>query len=223
MSATPERGAHQSRIAIALSGRGSTFRALHDAVLAGHVPAAVCGVFSDKADAYGLQTARERELHAAALSPRDFASREAFDQAFGDLIAATSPDWILLAGYMRILTPAFCERFAGRLLNIHPSLLPQYPGLHTYERALADGAAEHGSTVHFVTAELDGGPRIARSRVTIEPGETVETLSARVQAAERKLYPEVARWAALGRLTWQAGRPAFDGTPLDSPLEVGVP
>jgi len=210
------------RLAVVLSGRGSTFRALHDSVLAGNIPATLCGVFTDKLDAYGLTIARERALPTFALSPRDFASREAFDGAFGDLIAASAPDWILLAGYMRILTPAFCERFAGRLLNIHPSLLPLYPGLHTYERALADGHTEHGSTVHFVTAELDGGPRIAQVRVPMLAGDTVDSLSARVQAAERKLYPTVARWAAQGRLAWQAGRPSFDGAPLQEPLVVAA-
>jgi phosphoribosylglycinamide formyltransferase-1 len=210
------------RLAVVLSGRGSTFRALHDAVLAGDVPASICGVFSDKVNAYGLEIARERALPAQALSPRDFASREAFDGAFGDLVAARAPDWILLAGYMRILTPGFCERFAGRLLNIHPSLLPLYPGLHTYERALADGCTEHGSTVHFVTAELDGGPRIAQVRVPVVVGDDVDSLSARVQAAERKLYPTVARWAAQGRLAWQAGHPSFDGAPLQEPLAVAA-
>lgn len=211
------------RFAVVLSGRGSTFRALHDAVLAGDLPASLCGVFSDKPDAYGLEIARERALPAQALSPRGFSSRETFDAAFGELIASSAPDWILLAGYMRILTPGFCERFAGRLLNIHPSLLPLYPGLHTYERALADGCTEHGSTVHFVTAELDGGPRIAQARVPIVAGDTPDTLSARVQAAERKLYPTVARWAAEGRLVWQNGSPHFDGRPLLVPREVAAP
>lgn len=211
------------RVAVVLSGRGSTFRALHDAVLAGGVSAEVCGVFSDKPAAYGLEVARERGLPVFALSPREFADRETFDAAFGELIAATAPDWILLAGYMRILTPGFCERFAGRLLNIHPSLLPLYPGLHTYERALADGRTEHGSTVHFVTAELDGGPLIAQVRVPIVAGDTADSLSARVQAAERKLYPTVAGWAAAGRLSWNAGNPQFDGVPLLQPLEVPAP
>lgn len=211
------------RLAVVLSGRGSTFRALHDAVLEGVIPASICGVFSDKADARGLEIARERALPAHALAPRGFASREAFDRAFGELIASTAPDWILLAGYMRILTPVFCERFAGRLLNIHPSLLPLYPGLHTYERVLADGRTEHGSTVHFVTAELDGGPRIAQVRVPIAAGDTPESLSARVQAAERKLYPAVACWAAEGRLSWRDNGPFFDGTPLHEPLAVAAP
>lgn len=219
-SCSPASG---TRFAVVLSGRGSTFRALHDAVLAGDIPASICGVFSDKPDAYGLEIARERALPVHALSPRGFASREAFDAAFGELIAGTAPDWILLAGYMRILTPGFCERFAGRLLNIHPSLLPLYPGLHTYERALADGCSEHGSTVHFVTAELDGGPRIAQVRVPVVAGDTPDTLSARVQAAERKLYPTVARWAAEGRLAWQDGSPRFDGVPLPEPLAVAAP
>lgn len=224
MSVTPEAAPPAlPRLAVVLSGRGSTFRALHDAVLAGEVPATLCGVFSDKVDAYGLEIARQRALPAQALSPRSFGSREAFDNAFGDLVAASAPDWILLAGYMRILTPAFCERFAGRLLNIHPSLLPLYPGLHTYERALADGCTEHGSTVHFVTAELDGGPRIAQVRVPVVAGDSADSLSARVQAAERKLYPTVARWAAQGRLAWQAGRPSFDGAPLPEPLMVAAP
>lgn len=222
-TAAAARSAPLPRLAVVLSGRGSTFRALHDAVVAGDIPGSICGVFSDKPDAYGLEIARERSLPTFALSPRGFADRAAFDTAFGDLVAASAPDWILLAGYMRILTPGFCQRFAGRLLNIHPSLLPLYPGLHTYERALADGCAEHGSTVHFVTAELDGGPRIAQVRVPIAPGDTPDTLSARVQAAERKLYPVVACWAAQGRLAWNGGIPLFDDAPLAEPLSVAAP
>ena len=223
MSPTPEASPTAPRFAVVLSGRGSTFRALHDAMLCGDVPGTLCGVFSDKPDAFGLASARERGLPTGALSPRDFATREQFDEALGDLVAASRPDWILLAGYMRILSPAFCARFAGHMLNIHPSRLPLYPGLHTYERALAEGAVEHGSTVHFVTAELDGGPRVAMTRLPIRGDDTVETLSARVQAAERRLYPEVARWAALGRLVWRTGQPWLDGVPLDQPVEVAVP
>ncbi len=222
MSITPDLPAGRARFAVVLSGRGSTFRALHDAMLDGRVPGEVCGVFGDRPDAYGLTSARERGLPVAALRPRDFPSRASFDAALGELIAAARPDWILLAGYMRVLSAAFCAQFAGRLLNIHPSLLPDYPGLHTYERALADGAREHGSTVHFVTAELDGGPRIAQARVGIVPGDTVETLSARVQAAERNLYPEVAGWAAAGRLEWNGGCPLLDGGPLDAPRDVVI-
>ena len=219
MSATPDR----PRIAVVLSGRGSTLRALHDAVLAGTVPATLCGVFSDRPTALGVALARERALPIVTREPKTFATREAFDTALAADIAATHPHWVLLAGYMRILTPAFCRQFAGRLLNLHPSLLPLYPGLHTYERALADGQTEHGSTVHFVTAELDGGPRIAQVRLPVMADDTSETLSARVQAAERKLYPTVARWAAQGRLAWQAGRPSFDGAPLPEPLMVAAP
>jgi phosphoribosylglycinamide formyltransferase-1 len=183
------------RLAVVLSGRGSTFRALHDAVLAGDVPASICGVFSDKVNAYGLEIARERALPAQALSPRDFASREAFDGAFGDLVAARAPDWILLAGYMRILTPGFCERFAGRLLNIHPSLLPAFPGLESWKQALDAGAAEAGCTVHLVDDGMDTGPILLQEGVSILPDDTAESLHARIQVIEHRLYP-----AAIGKM-----------------------
>jgi formyltetrahydrofolate-dependent phosphoribosylglycinamide formyltransferase len=173
---------------VVLSGRGSTFRALHDAVLAGTIRGNVCGVFSDKPDAYGLEIARERSLPTFALSPRGFADRPAFDAAFGDLVAASQPDWILLAGYMRILTPEFVQRWEGRMVNIHPSLLPKYTGLHTHERAMAAGDSHAGCTVHLVTADLDEGPVLGQIPVAILPGDTPGSLAARVLFAEHQLY-----------------------------------
>jgi phosphoribosylglycinamide formyltransferase 1 len=210
----------RTRAVVVLSGQGTNFRALHDATLRGGLPLDVVAVFSDRAAAAGLELARERSVPAFALDPKSFADRAAFDAALASAIEQQAPEWVFLAGYMRILSAAFVAQFAGRLLNIHPSLLPDYPGLHTHRRALADGRTVHGATVHFVTAELDGGPPIAQSQVPVERGDTEETLSARVQVAEHILYPTVARWAALGRLRWNGGRPELDGAPLVHPVPL---
>lgn len=224
-STTPEAARtapRRARAVVVLSGQGTNFRALHDATLRGDLPLDLVAVASDRAHAPGLALARERGVRALALDPKAYADRGAFDLALAAAIDAEAPDWVFLAGYMRILSAPFVTRFAGRLLNIHPSLLPEYPGLHTHRRALADGREVHGCTVHFVTAELDGGPPIAQSRVRVERGDTEETLSARVQVAEHILYPTVARWAAQGRLRWNGGRPELDSAPLVHPVQLAA-
>lgn len=224
-STTPEAARtapHRARAVVVLSGQGTNFRALHDATLRVDLPLELVAVFSDRAAAAGLALARERGVQALALDPKAHADRDAFDLALAAAIEDASPDWVFLAGYMRILSARFVTQFAGRLLNIHPSLLPDYPGLHTHRRALADGRSVHGCTVHFVTAELDGGPPIAQSCVPVERGDTEETLSARVQVAEHILYPTVARWAAQGRLRWNSGRPELDGAPLVRPVQLAA-
>jgi len=185
---------HQTRIVVLISGNGSNLQALIDAekrneLGGGHIVA----VFSNRADAYGLERARTANIPAEHLSHKDFPNREAFDAALMARIDAHRPDLIVLAGFMRILTPAFVDHYAGRLINIHPSLLPKYPGMHTHARALEAGDAEHGATVHFVTEGVDEGPIILQGRVPILPGDTPEALQQRVHAIEHRIYPEAVR------------------------------
>ncbi len=157
-------------------------------------------VFSNKADAFGLERAREAAIPAHALTADQFASRDAFDRELMLEIDAYAPDLVVLAGYMRILSPAFVSHYAGRLLNIHPSLLPKYPGLHTHRQVLENGDEEHGTTVHFVTDELDGGPVILQAKVPVFDGDTEEEITDRVQAQEHAIYPLVVSWFVDGRL-----------------------
>jgi phosphoribosylglycinamide formyltransferase-1 len=208
-------------VVVLISGHGSNLLAIHAAARAG-LPLDVRAVFSDRPAAPGLERARALGLHVEALPPADYPDRATHDAALADRIEAHAPRAVVLAGYMRILTPPFVARFTGRLLNIHPSLLPKYPGLHTHRRALEAGDTEHGATVHYVTDELDGGPRVARVVVPVRPGDTESALSARVQAGEHKLYPTVLGWLAAGRLAWREAGPWFDGAPLAEPLTVEV-
>ena len=159
-------------------------------------------------------------IPAAALAPEDYPDREAHDAALAARIEGYAPRLVVLAGYLRILAPAFVAQFAGRLVNIHPSLLPQFRGLHTHRRALAAGVAEHGATVHFVVDELDSGPRIAQVRVPVLPGDSEATLAARVLAREHVLYPAVLGWFASGRLAWRDGAAWLDGRRLDQPAQL---
>jgi phosphoribosylglycinamide formyltransferase-1 len=212
------------RLAVLISGRGSNMLAIARACQTGQLQAQVVGVFSDVADAAGLPAARDLGLPSQAIdatlfrTPQDRFDKPAFEQALAAAIDACAPDLLVLAGYMRVLSPAFVARHAGRLLNIHPSLLPAYKGLHTHERVLAAGDAEHGVTVHYVTAELDGGPLLLQGRVPVQPGDTPATLSARVQRAEHSIYPQVIDWIARGRLTCSDGVPRLDGAVLQQPL-----
>ena len=164
-------------------------------------PARIAAVISNRADAGGLEFAAVHGIATAVVSNKDYASREAFDAALQTVIDGYAPDLVVLAGFMRILTPGFVDHYAGRMLNIHPSLLPLFPGLHTHAQALAAGVTEHGATVHFVTAELDHGPAVARARVPVLPGDTPDTLSARVLVQEHKLYPQAVRDFVDGKLT----------------------
>jgi phosphoribosylglycinamide formyltransferase 1 len=182
------------RIAILISGRGSNMQAFIDACATGTIDASIAIVVSNNPDAAGLESAAAAGIPTACVNHRDFDSREAFDQALVDCLDEYEPDLVILAGFMRILTPVFIEHYFGCLLNIHPSLLPKYPGLNTHQRALDAGDKEAGVTVHFVTPELDGGPPILQARVAIEPGDTADTLAARVIVQEHKIYPVAARW-----------------------------
>ncbi len=202
--------------AVVISGRGSNMLAIATAARAGQIPVAICAVLSDR-DAPGLAAARELGLAARSLPAKEFPSREAFDTALTAAIDASGAEFVALAGFMRILGADFVARFAGRLLNIHPSLLPKYKGLHTHRRALEAGDREHGASVHYVTADLDGGPVIAQTAVPVAPGDTETTLSARVHAAEHMLYPRVCGWVAEERVLLRDGRVYFDGQPLTIP------
>jgi phosphoribosylglycinamide formyltransferase 1 len=210
------------QLAILISGRGSNMAAIARACRAGQINARVRIVISDRPDIAGLSVARDLGIEALTVAWPGVARREAFERALGEALDAHRPDLIVLAGFMRILSPHFARRYAGRMLNIHPSLLPKYTGLHTHRRALEAGDAEHGASVHFVTAELDGGPVVLQSRVPVQPDDTETDLSARVQAAEHIIYPRVIGMLADGRLAWDEGRVRVDGKLLDAPLVENV-
>ncbi len=205
-----------SRIAVLASGRGSNLQCLLDAISAGQLDARIVGVFSDKPAAAALEKV-PGELRWAR-SPRDYADRDAFDLALGDAVAASQPDWIVCAGYMRILGASFVQRFQGQLVNIHPSLLPRYKGLHTHARALEAGEVEHGASVHFVVPELDAGNVIAQARVPVLARDTPETLAARVLEVEHPLLLATTRLLAAGRVAECGAQVHFDGQPLLGPL-----
>lgn len=186
------------RVAILISGGGSNMVALVESMTGDH-PARAVLVASNDPGAGGLAKARAMGIATAAVDHRPFGrDRAAFEAALMEPILAARPDILCLAGFMRVLTPGFVERFAGRMLNIHPSLLPKYPGLHTHQRALDAGDAEAGCTVHEVTADLDAGPILGQARVPVLPGDSADTLAARVLAAEHRLYPAVLRRFAAG-------------------------
>lgn len=195
--------APRKRVAILISGRGSNMKALIEAAKAPDYPAEIVGVFSNKPDAPGLATAAVHGVATASLSHKDYASKTEFEAAMNAVLEGWHADIIALAGFMRLLSADFCTRWAGRLINIHPSLLPRHKGLHTHEQALADGSTTHGCTVHFVTPGMDEGPTIAQASVPILPGDTPDTLAARVLVEEHKLYPAALATVARGeaRLT----------------------
>lgn len=210
-------------IAILISGRGSNMRVIVERAAAGTLPVDVRVVVSDKPSAEGLSLAADMNIATRVLEPRDFPDRPAYDRALVELLRQFQPQLVLLAGFMRILTPQFIGAFAGRMLNVHPSLLPKYPGLHTHRRCLEAGDAAHGVSIHFVTEQLDGGPVVLQAEVPVVPGDTEITLSARVQQAEHKIYPQAIDWFARGRLLLQNGRAWLDGKPLDAPLREPSP
>jgi len=192
-------------IVILISGRGSNMQALLEAGLP------VSAVISNVAGAKGLEIAAARGVPTRVVEHKRFVTREAFEEALGREIDRFSPRLIALAGFMRILTPAFAQRYAGRMMNIHPSLLPEFPGLHTHERALAAGVKKHGCTVHFVTPELDHGPIVIQAQVSVRPGDTPETLAARVLRQEHVVYPRAVRWFLDDRLVIDGDRVRVKG------------
>ena len=197
--------AAMKNIVILISGRGSNMEAVVRALDAEHWPARIAAVISNKPDAAGLAFAASRGIATAVVANKAFATREAFDAALQQAIDGFAPDLVVLAGFMRILTTPFVEHYAGRMLNIHPSLLPLFPGLHTHEAALAAGHAQHGATVHFVTAELDHGPVVAQARIPVHPGDTPDLLAQRLLTEEHKLYPYAIRLFVEDRLIIEQG------------------
>jgi phosphoribosylglycinamide formyltransferase-1 len=205
-------------LAILISGRGSNMVAIARACVAGQINARVRVVISDRPGVSGLAAARELGIEALTIPWPGAGDREGFERALSEALDAQQVGLVVLAGFMRILSPGFVARYAGRMLNIHPSLLPKYTGLHTHRRALDAMDKEHGASVHFVTAELDGGPLVLQSRIPIVSGDTEASLAARVQATEHTIYPKVIGMMADGRLSWNEGHVRLDGTILDAPL-----
>jgi phosphoribosylglycinamide formyltransferase-1 len=208
------------RIAVLASGRGSNLQALIDARRDHALPIDIVLVASDKAHAIALRRAEAAGITTLALDPKGFATRAAFDAELFVRIAAHAPDLIVLAGFMRIIDPAALAPWAGRIINIHPSLLPKYPGLHTHRRALEAGDASHGATVHYVTAELDGGPPIAQAVIDIVAGDTPDTLAERLLADEHRLLAATVALVAGGRIALDGSRVLLDGVPLAAPLRL---
>ncbi len=207
-------------IVVLISGRGTNMRVLIEHSRRPGAAYTVAAVFSDKPDAPGLAAATSLGIPAHALDAARTADRAAYDELLADAIAQYSPALIVLAGFMRILSPAFVQRFEGRILNIHPALLPRYPGLHTHRRVLAAGEREHGVTVHYVTATLDGGPRILQAALAIDAHDDESQLAARVQVLEHQIYPLAVRWHCEGRLRYVDGAAWFDSAVLKEPLQL---
>lgn len=202
-------------IVVLISGSGSNLQAIIDN-LAGHPSARIKAVVSNRADAYGLVRAEHAGIPQHVLNHQDFADRLAFDRALIKVIDQHQPDLVVLAGFMRILTPEFTRHYAQRLLNIHPSLLPKYKGLNTHQRAIDAGDQQHGCSVHFVTEELDGGPVVIQAALPVYPNDNCEQLAQRVHAVEHKIYPLAVRWFADGRLRLSQQGALLDGQPLAS-------
>ena len=198
-------------IVVLISGNGSNLQAIIDACEQKRINGTIRAVFSNKADAFGLERARDAGIPQHALAASQFASREAFDRELMHEIDAYAPDVVVLAGYMRILSADFVQHYQGKLLNIHPSLLPKYPGLNTHRQALENGDEEHGTSVHFVTDELDGGPVILQAKVPVFDGDNEDDITDRVQAQEHAIYPLVVSWFVDGRLTLTDGRVLVQG------------
>lgn len=208
------------RLAVLASGRGSNLLAILDAISRGELDAAVVGVFSDKADAPALARAGDAGIEARSLSPRGFSSRAEFDEHLFSLVDAVQPDLIVCAGYMRLISDASVAARTGRMINIHPSLLPEFKGLRTHQQALDAQARVHGASVHYVTPELDGGPVIAQARVAVEAGDDAARLAERVLRREHPLLVATLREISAGRIAWSKGSVHFDGRPLVAPLQL---
>ena len=200
-------------IVVLVSGRGTNLQAIIDAIADGTLPVELKAVISNEPGAPGVARARAAGYETAVVHHRDFAGRERFDAALAGAIDRFGAELVVLAGFMRILTPGFVRRYAGRIINIHPSLLPELPGLDTHARAIEAGAGVHGATVHFVTEALDGGPIIAQARVPVLPRDDADTLAARVLEREHVILPRVLRWLAERRVDLVGGRVLVDGVP----------
>ena len=203
-----------------ISGRGSNLRAIAERARAGDPPIEIRAVVSDREDAAGLEWARAHGLNCATLAPKNFPDRARYDTALAALVAGFEPELVILAGFMRILGAPFVDRFAGRTLNIHPSLLPKHRGLHTHRRVLEAGDKVHGASVHFVTGELDGGPVVIQARVPVRDDDDEASLAARVLEQEHRIYPQAVGWFATGRLRCTDEAAWLDGARLDAPVLV---
>lgn len=201
-------------IVVLISGSGSNLQALLDHFADQPDKARISAVISNRADAYGLERARAADVPTHVVSHHDFPDRSSFDQAMAKQIDRYQPDLVILAGFMRILTPEFTDHYTGRLFNIHPSLLPRHKGLNTHQRALDAGDREHGCSVHFVTSELDGGPVIIQARTAIRPGDDADSLAQRVHQLEHQIYPLAAQWFVDGRLQLEPQGVVLDNMPL---------
>ena len=208
------------RIVVLVSGGGTNLQALMDAAAGGFIPGRVVAVISNVPGAYALERARRAGIPAEVVDQRDFPSRAVFEAELLRRVEAHHPDVVALAGFMRILGSAFVTALRGRMLNIHPSLLPRFRGLHTHRRAIEAGAAEHGASVHFVTEELDGGPVILQAAVPVLPGDDERRLAARVLDKEHIIYPLAVRWLCQGRLEMVEDGAWLDGAPLERPLRL---
>jgi phosphoribosylglycinamide formyltransferase-1 len=214
-------GLSEARIVVLISGQGRNLQAMIDHAAAGHIKGRIAGVISNRAEAGGLARATETGIATQVIPHQQFASRDDFDRALADAVRRHQPDIVVLAGFMRVLGRAFIDEFHGALVNIHPSLLPKYPGLKTHERALAAGDAEHGASVHFVTPEVDGGPVAIQGGFRLTAHDTAQTLAERVmQEVEVKIYPQAIAWLARGALRLADGRVLFEGAPLAKPLSM---
>lgn len=205
--------------AILISGGGTNLQSFIDKTEAGELGLDIAVVLCNKPGAAGLERARKARIPIECVEHGDYPDRESFDAALNDTLDRYSPDVIILAGFMRILTPVFIDHFAGRIFNIHPSLLPKYPGLDTHQRAIDAGDEWAGSTVHFATEELDGGPPVIQGRVRVEPGDSAKALAARVLKVEHQIYPEAASLFAAGRLAYRDGAAWLDGQRLAEPIQ----
>ncbi len=206
-------------VVVLISGRGSNLQAIIDAA-SNYLPVEIRAVISNRPDAVGLDRAKRAQIETRVLDHNDFASREEYDFALQALIDSFEPSLVVLAGFMRILTADFVNQYRGRMINIHPSLLPAFPGLDTHERALEAGVREHGASVHFVTEEVDGGPIILQAKVPVLPNDTPETLAARVLKQEHRILPQAVGWFAESRLQLEGNAVLLDGKPLLS-VEAG--
>ena len=207
------------RIAVLVSGNGSNLQALINAQHGKQLSGQIVGVLSNKADAYALRRAEDANIATAVISHKDYPNRESFDDAMHQQLLAWEVDLVILAGFMRILTPNFVSQWQGKMLNIHPSLLPFYKGINTHQRVLNTGDRLHGCTVHFVTAELDAGQSIAQSVIQVSLQDTAESLAQRVHQLEHFIYPQVAQWLCNGQLTWENGQAYFNQKLLEKPIQ----
>jgi len=205
------------RLVVLISGRGSNLQAILDGAIGGELPVDIRAVISNRPGVYGLERARQAGVPAVTVDHQAFPDRQAFETALRNRIDAEHAGLIILAGFMRILSPEFVTHYEGRMLNIHPSLLPRCRGLHTHERVLAAGEHEHGASVHFVIPELDSGPVIIQARVPVLPGDAPDMLAARVLEKEHRIYPLAIRWFAEGRVIMQGDKVLFDGQQLTQP------